>query len=86
MIEMYSAAAHLPTPKIGVVPAWVMRALGLVSGPMKELGDTLYQFRYPYILDTSHSERVLGLEPTPLADGTAATIAWWKADKPAVSV
>ncbi|KJV02272.1 NAD-dependent epimerase/dehydratase family protein [Rhodococcus sp. PML026] len=86
MIEMYSAAADLPTPKIGAVPAWVMRALGLVSGPMKELGDTLYQFRYPYILDSSHSERVLGLEPTPLADGTAATIAWWKADKPAVSV
>ncbi|MDP9637663.1 hypothetical protein J2W18_002582 [Rhodococcus cercidiphylli] len=34
----------------------------------------------------THSEKILGQQATPLADGTAATIAWWKADKPAVSV
>ncbi|MGV8874447.1 MAG: NAD-dependent epimerase/dehydratase family protein [Rhodococcus sp. (in: high G+C Gram-positive bacteria)] len=84
MIEMYSAAAELPTPKVAVVPAWVMQALSIVPGPMKELGDTLYQFRYPYVLDSSRSERILGLEPTSLADGTAATMAWWTAAQPAV--
>ena len=86
MVEMYAAAAHVPVPKVGFVPPWVMQVLGVIPGPMKELGDTLYQFRYPYILDSSRSERVLGLQPTPLRDGTAATIAWWKAGKPAVSV
>ncbi|WP_415971749.1 NAD-dependent epimerase/dehydratase family protein [Rhodococcus sp. 077-4] len=84
MIDMLSAAAQLPTPKVGTIPAWAMRALGLVSGPMKELGDTLYQFRYPYILDSSRSEKILGQQPTPLADGAAATMAWWKAAVPAV--
>ncbi|WP_032378741.1 NAD-dependent epimerase/dehydratase family protein [Rhodococcoides fascians] len=84
MIEMFSAAAHVPTPKTGTIPAWVMRALSVVPGPMKELGDTLYQFRYPYVLDSSRSETILGLEPTSLADGTAATMAWWKAAVPAV--
>ena len=86
MVEMYAAAAHVPVPKVGFVPPWVMQVLGVIPGPMKELGDTLYQFRYPYILDSSRSERVLGLQTTPLRDGTAATIAWWKAGKPAVSV
>ncbi|OZD07096.1 epimerase [Rhodococcus sp. 06-235-1A] len=83
MIEMFSAAAQLPSPKVGVIPAWVMRALSLVPGPMKELGDTLYQFRYPYVLDSSRSEALLGLQPTALADGTAATMAWWQAAVPA---
>ncbi|MBY4111612.1 NAD-dependent epimerase/dehydratase family protein [Rhodococcus fascians] len=85
IIEMYSAAAGLTTPKVGVIPAWVMRALSLVPGPMKELGDTLYQFRYPYVLDSSRSEAILGQQPTALVDGAAATMAWWAAT-PAVSV
>ncbi|OZE22284.1 epimerase [Rhodococcus sp. 05-2254-6] len=85
MIEMFSAAADLPTPKVGAIPAWALRLLSAVPGPMKELGDTLYQFRYPYLLDSSRSEAILGLQPTPLADGTAATMAWWTASTPAVS-
>lgn len=85
MIEMFSAAAGLTTPKVGVIPTWVMRALTLVPGPMKELGDTLYQFRYPYVLDSSRSEAILGQQSTSLLDGTAATMGWWAAT-PAVSV
>lgn len=85
MIEMFSAAAGLTTPKVGVVPTWAMRVLSLVPGPMKELGDTLYQFRCPYVLDSSRSEAILGQQPTSLVDGTAATMAWWAAT-PAVSV
>ncbi|MDI6626819.1 MAG: NAD-dependent epimerase/dehydratase family protein [Rhodococcus sp. (in: high G+C Gram-positive bacteria)] len=85
MIEMFSAAADLPTPKVGAIPAWALRLLSAVPGPMKELGDTLYQFRYPYLLDSSRSETILGQQPTPLADGTTATMAWWTASTPAVS-
>ena len=85
MIEMFSAAAQLPSPKVGTIPAWALRLLSAVPGPMKELGDTLYQFRYPYVLDSGRSEAILGQQPTPLADGTAATMAWWAAT-PAVSV
>ncbi|MCJ0892588.1 NAD-dependent epimerase/dehydratase family protein [Rhodococcus sp. ARC_M5] len=85
MIEMFSAAAQVPTPKVGVIPTWALRLLSTVPGPMKELGDTLYQFRYPYVLDSSRSEAILGQQPTPLVDGAAATMKWWAAT-PAVSV
>lgn len=84
MIEMYSAAAGLPTPKVGVIAPWLMRALSVVPGPTRELGDTLYQFRYPYVLDSTRSEAILGLEPTSLAEGTAATMDWWTAAHRAV--
>ncbi|MBY6411949.1 NAD-dependent epimerase/dehydratase family protein [Rhodococcus sp. BP-252] len=78
MIEAFARAAHAPTPKVGTIPSWMMKSLGVVSGPIKELGDTLYQFEHPYVLDSSASEKMLGLRPTPLSDGAAATVAWWK--------
>ncbi|MGA9872000.1 MAG: NAD-dependent epimerase/dehydratase family protein [Rhodococcus sp. (in: high G+C Gram-positive bacteria)] len=79
MIHLFARAAGVEAPKIGTIPAWVMRTLGVVSRPIAELVDTLYQFEHPYILDSSRSEDLLGQTPTPLVDGTAATVAWWKA-------
>lgn len=79
MIELFADAAHVQAPTVGTIPAWCVRALGVVPGPLRELGDTLYQFAKPYQLDSSRSEAVLGLRPTPLAEGTAATVAWWEA-------
>nr|WP_296776764.1 NAD-dependent epimerase/dehydratase family protein [Rhodococcus sp. (in: high G+C Gram-positive bacteria)] len=78
MIELFARAAEVDTPKVGTIPAWTMRALAVIPGPMKELGDTLYQFEFPYELDSTQSEKLLGLTPTPLTDGAAATTAWWK--------
>jgi len=66
-------------PKVGTVPAWLMRTLALFPGQLKELGDTLYQFQYPFVLDSARSQEILGSTPTPLTEGAAATIAWWKA-------
>jgi len=41
-------------------------ALGSLMSPMlRELGETLYQFERPYVLDSSAIGRALGLEPTP---------------------
>ena len=66
------------TGPVSLRSAWMMKSLGVVSGPIKELGDTLYQFEHPYVLDSAASEKMLGLRPTPLSDGAAATVAWWK--------
>jgi nucleoside-diphosphate-sugar epimerase len=37
-----------------------------------------YQFERPYVFDSSASEQRLGLKPTPLDSGVAATIASWR--------
>lgn len=86
MIELFAQAARVETPKVGSIPGWLVRTLGIVPGPLKELRDTLYQFANPYVLDSSRSESVLDQHPTPLADGTAATVAWWQAKELAESV
>lgn len=30
------------------------------------------------MLDSTHSEWLLGLSPTPLAEAAAATVGWWR--------
>ncbi|OZF53650.1 epimerase [Rhodococcus sp. 14-2470-1b] len=81
MIELFADAARVPAPTVTAIPAWIVRTLGVVPGQMKELSDTLYQFQYPYVLDSTRSDTLLGLRPTPLDDGAAATVAWWNAEE-----
>lgn len=84
MIEAFSTAAGLPAPKVTAIPASVMKVLSVVPGAARELADTLYQFRLPFVLDSDRSAQALGLHPTPLAEGATATIAWWNAAEPAM--
>lgn len=79
VIEGYAAAAGVPTPKVAAVPAWALRAVGAVSGDARELAETSYMFTRPFVLDSTRSERLLGLTATPLSDGLAATVDWWRA-------
>ena len=44
---------------------------------MRELAETLYQFERPFVMDSAASEAALGLQPTPLTEAAAATVAWW---------
>ncbi len=57
---------------------WVLRASGLVSREMRELAETSYMFTAPFVLDSTASEERLGLAPTPMAEGVARTVAWWR--------
>ncbi|MBS2939114.1 NAD-dependent epimerase/dehydratase family protein [Nocardioides sp. J2M5] len=78
LVEMVAAAGGVPVPKVSAVPAGVFSAMGLVSRDMRELAETSYMFSAPFVLDSSRSEERLGLAPTPLGDGLAATVAWWR--------
>jgi nucleoside-diphosphate-sugar epimerase len=42
------------------------------------LKEVLYQFDKPWIIDASLTEQTFGLAATPLAEGAAATVAWWR--------
>ncbi|MGF6834309.1 nucleoside-diphosphate-sugar epimerase [Paenarthrobacter sp. TE4293] len=77
MAAAHASAAGVAAPKVGAVPGWVLRVAGVFSTDMRELVELLYQFERPFVMDSSVSQRLLGLEPTPLAEATAATMAWW---------
>jgi nucleoside-diphosphate-sugar epimerase len=56
----------LPAPKISAVPYAVLWSVGLFSPMMRELRTTHYQFARPFTIDSTQTERTLGLAPTPM--------------------
>jgi len=78
IIEAFAAAAGVPAPKMSAIPAWVLRASGLFSSQSRELAEVAYQLEKPFILDSTRSERLLGLTPTPLDVAAKATVDWWR--------
>jgi nucleoside-diphosphate-sugar epimerase len=77
MAEGYARAAGLRPPRVAGIPGWALRALGTVNRQMRELAEMAYQFDAPFVMDSTRSEAALGLSPTPLEEGFAATVAWW---------
>ncbi|UMG93250.1 hypothetical protein [Nocardioides sp. TF02-7] len=58
----------MPAPRLGTIPGWLLRGLGAVHGGTRELAELAFQLERPFVLDSSASERRLGLAPTPLHD------------------
>jgi nucleoside-diphosphate-sugar epimerase len=75
----FAEAGGAAPPKIGAMPGWALRAMGVFSKDLGELAETLYQFQKPFVMDSAASQAALGLHPTPLAEAAAATVAWWRA-------
>ena len=78
LAQAITTAAHLPAPRLSALPAWVLKVAGLVHGESRELAETSYQFAAPFEMDSTHSERLLGLSPTPMDVAAKETVDWWR--------
>ena len=78
LVGLFAAAAGVPAPRVGRIPVGLLRTAGVVHGGSRELAELGYQFTAPFVLDSRSSEGDLGLTATPLADGTRATVQWWR--------
>ncbi|MDN5892747.1 MAG: NAD-dependent epimerase/dehydratase family protein [Nocardioides sp.] len=78
LVQMYADAAGVPAPRIASIPVWAMQALGAVHPGTRELAETGYMFTAPFVLDSSRSQRLLDMAPTPLEVGAKATVDWWR--------
>ena len=67
-IELAAKALGV-APRVSVLPAWMMKTLGLVVPMMRELAEMLYQNDRDYLFDSSKFERRFAFTPTPYADG-----------------
>ncbi|GII54982.1 NAD-dependent epimerase [Planotetraspora thailandica] len=76
--ERLAVLAGAPAPRLRRIPVWALWAAGVVDPVIREMRETRYQFDRPFILDSSASQAVLGLSPTPLDTALKATIAWWR--------
>jgi nucleoside-diphosphate-sugar epimerase len=72
------AKAAGTTAKVTAAPRVALRAMGVFNPMMKALLETLYQFDQPWTTDSSLTERTFGLTATPLSEGAAATVEWWR--------
>ncbi len=80
MAAAFAAAAGVPAPKVAAIPGWTLRAAGIFSADMRELAELLYQFQAPFIMDSTASEELLGLAPTPLEAAARETVQWWRSN------
>jgi nucleoside-diphosphate-sugar epimerase len=67
--EMARRACSLvgaPAPKLSRMPGPALWLGGLFSPTVREFHEVAYQFRRPFVLDSSAATTTFGLEPTPL--------------------
>lgn len=80
LVQAFAEAAG-SRARVGTLPSRLVRAGAVVPGPLREMSEMLYQFTGPFVMDSSRTEALLGLAPTPLAEAVRATVAWWRAEQ-----
>ncbi|WP_299038542.1 NAD-dependent epimerase/dehydratase family protein [uncultured Pseudokineococcus sp.] len=69
-----AAAMGLPAPKVSGMPWPALRAVGLVSGQMREIVAIRHQWDADFVLDATETTEVFGLTATPWAQAVRATV------------
>jgi len=75
----FAAAAGVDEPRISPLPGPLLAVAATVSPMMREVRRVSYQFTQPFEVDSSASERVLAVAPTPWPEIVDTTLAWWRA-------
>ncbi|GAA3598630.1 NAD-dependent epimerase/dehydratase family protein [Klugiella xanthotipulae] len=66
--------------RVARLPRGLLRAAGLVSGNLREVARSSYQFEAPFLLDSTETERELGVSATPWSEVLAATVASYRTE------
>lgn len=82
MLAMFFEEAHLPA-KMGSMPDVVVKGLGLVVPIVREVGEMLYEFNEPFVVDSSKFVRAFGDIATPHRTAVSETLAWFQSHVPA---
>lgn len=76
MVQAACAVAGIP-PRMTVISPLMMRLAGLFIPAAKESVEMMYEFTEPFVVDSTMTERELGLQPTPVETGVARTMDWY---------
>lgn len=72
----------VPVRAVRRIPRSVLRAAGLFSPVLREMPEMLYQFDEPFVIDAAETTATFGLEPTPLTEQIAKTVAAQRPGRP----
>jgi nucleoside-diphosphate-sugar epimerase len=78
MVAMAAEAADV-APKASGMGPFMMRLGGLFVPEARASVEMMYQFLKPFVVDAHTFERTFGLTATPLREGLARTVAWYRA-------
>jgi nucleoside-diphosphate-sugar epimerase len=67
--------AHVPAPRLSVMPYPVLWLAGLFNPLARASRETQYQIRKPFVLDSTAATEAFGISPAPLDDALRETIA-----------
>ena len=59
------------------MPTWMVNAVGLFNGDVREMKEMLYEFEEPFVVDASKFETAFGSHATPLPEAIGATVNWF---------
>ena len=78
--EMVEAASRLLgiAPRLSVISPVMMRLAGLFIPQARASVEMMYQFMQPFVVDSSHIERELGVPATPVDTGIERTVRWYQ--------
>jgi nucleoside-diphosphate-sugar epimerase len=78
--DMVAEAAGQPVPVHARVAGPTLLAVaGIFSPLLREVRETAYQFRAPFVIDSSKFDAAFGrLEPTPHREAVEQTVAWYR--------
>jgi nucleoside-diphosphate-sugar epimerase len=68
------ALADAPPPRLSTMPALVLWLGGLGNPLVRELRETQYQFRKPFVMDSTAATAALGISPAPIEESLAETV------------
>jgi nucleoside-diphosphate-sugar epimerase len=71
----FTEANGLPAAKVSAFPYAALWAYGLFDPTVRELRTTFYQFRSPFVIDSSATTETFGLKPQPIDDALRAAAA-----------
>jgi nucleoside-diphosphate-sugar epimerase len=65
-------------PRLTVMPGWVVRAAGVFSPLLREVGEMVYQSEREYVFDSTKFEGRFSFTPTPYEEGIRETVRWMR--------
>jgi nucleoside-diphosphate-sugar epimerase len=80
-----AAGAGAPMPKVATLSSRTIRAVGVAVPLIRALGQQLYQFERPFVIDDSETRATFGIEPAAWDDCVRTTVAAYTADRAPVS-
>ncbi|UKA62704.1 NAD-dependent epimerase/dehydratase family protein [Arthrobacter sp. FW306-04-A] len=60
--------------RVASIPEWSLRALGTVVPILREISASSYQFRTPFVIDSTETQKVLGVRATPWDEALEVTV------------